>query len=236
MTNFILLIFTIIKVIKSPFIKNKIETPLETQLRIVAVDLINIIISMTNKTELEKKYLLNGKCLKQLSSSMMTGNISTIINNSGHSLMRLGNQKNCESNSFTYNLFIFNYNLSSNYLFNEDLNYFIGATKKRLGICLFNKCDNLVSFILKQKNKGLYEYLRNNHNIISINEVKSDKKYKFSLCFLISCLIIFPIVFIRIFIQCLSFFFFNEENFDSYDENRKKILEISNILINSKEL
>ena len=235
MTIFIILTFTIIKVIKSPFIKNKIETPLETQLRIVAVDLINIIISMTNKTELEKKYLLNGKCLKQLSSSMMTGNISTIINNSGHSLMRLGNQKNCESNSFTYHLFIFNYNLSSNYLFNEDLNYFIGATKKRLGICLFNKCDNLVSFILKQKNKGLYEYLGNNHNIISISEVKSDKNYKFSSCFLISCLIIFPIVFIRIFIQCLSFFFFNEENFDSYDENRKKILEISNILINSKE-
>ena len=235
MTIFILLIFTIIKIIKSPFIKNKIETPLETQLRIVAVDLINTIISMSNKSEFEKKNLLNGECINQLSSSMMTGNISTIINNSGHSLMRLGNQKNCESNSFTYHLFIFNFNLSSNYFFYEDLNFFIGATKKRLGLCLFNKCDNLVSFILKQKNKGLYEYLRNNHNIISINEVKSDKKYKFSLCFLISCLIIFPICFIRIFIQCLSLFFFNEDNFDSFEENKKKILEISNLLINSKD-
>ena len=75
MTIFILLIFTIIKIIKSPFIKNKIETPLETQLRIVAVDLINTIISMSNKSEFEKKNLLNRECVNQLSSSMMTGNI-----------------------------------------------------------------------------------------------------------------------------------------------------------------
>lgn len=90
----------------------------------------------------------------------MTGNVSTIINNSGHSLMRLGNQKNCESKSFTYHLFIFNYNISSPFFYNKDLNSFIGIKKKRLGLCLFNKCDNLISFILKQRNKDLFEYLK----------------------------------------------------------------------------
>jgi len=156
----VIIITIIIERSKCPFIKNKIETPLETELRIVAVDLINNIIALTNKTELEKKYLLNGECLRQLISSLMTGNVSTIINNSGHSLMRLGNQKNCESKSFTYHLFIFNYNISSPFFYNKDLNSFIGIKKKRLGLCLFNKCDNLISFILKQRNKDLFEYLK----------------------------------------------------------------------------
>ena len=232
----ILLFLNIILTIICPFIKKKIETPLETELRIIAVDLINNIISMTNKTELEKKYLLNGECLKQLSSSLMTGNITTIINNSGHSLMRLGNQKKCESKSlFTYHLFIFTFNLTKKNLFlNGDLNYFLGIKKKRLGLCLFNKCDNLVSFILKQKNKDLYDYLKKNYGIFSIKEVKTDKKYKLTLSFLFSCFIIFPVFFIRVFVQCFSFFFFNEENFDTYEEDRKKILEI-NYPLNSKE-
>ena len=103
----ILLFLNIILTIICPFIKKKIETPLETELRIIAVDLINNIISMTNKTELEKKYLLNDECLKQLSSSLMTGNITTIINNSGHSLMRLGNQKNVNQNLYLHIIYLF---------------------------------------------------------------------------------------------------------------------------------
>ncbi len=45
----ILIFLNIILTIVCPFIKKKIETPLETELRIIAVDLINNILSMTNK-------------------------------------------------------------------------------------------------------------------------------------------------------------------------------------------
>ena len=200
----------------------------DSEYRKIVFDAFSLIMNISNQEVLNAEKDKNYPCLNKLSISLMNGNISTLINLSGQGLMKLGNEKECQSEGYEY--YLFNLEIQPE-IFDikghQDLSEFIGINNYKLGVCIFKECDNLIQFLVnKTSNTPFHEYLmkhKNISNIYIIDEI--DKTTKFTTKFIVSAIGVIMIILARLILCCVSSVCTDDDNIEISEEdstNKKK--------------
>lgn len=210
-------------------LENKLSFQIEA--RKIAIEVINTITKKSNEQFIKESEPLFKDCFDMITADLVNGTFEHVVYNSGHGLMKIGNQNDCEEENYAYHLFSLNILPETLDSPNEDLNEFIGFKSYNLGMCLWKKCTNAIQALLaKEANPDLFNFFYEYKNITNVTQYNTKHDMVLSRRFYVTFLFfIFPFFGIRVLLSWINDFFIEGDENDEEEKMRKHQLSMQKL-------